>query len=127
MEGYHGADRRRFPRFKTYLDVSVRKMDSFATYSNAVANDIGIGGIRISIPYAQESMAINQVVELVVDAVGESVDPIYAIGRIAWIEPHKRGRGFDLGIALTYIKERDKELFRQCLSAHEKAYVKTKS
>jgi len=108
-------ERREYPRLKRDLIVEFRRMDSMKNYHDSVVDDISAGGFKIEVAFGGRPLAINEVIEIAIRDPEQKDKVIKAIGRVAWIKQKEDKHGHDMGVMLTYIKEEDKEKFRQYL------------
>ena len=111
------TDRRKYARLKKRLNVEFRPMDVVGEYSRSEHNHISLGGLRVDTP-PSGALMLGQMVELhLVDPKGK-LDPLQALGKVAWIRKKDTGQGFESGIALTFMAEGAHSKFSEYILNH---------
>lgn len=111
-------ERRKYPRIKKELVAGFRKAESLANHVNAISKDVGCEGVKIEVRELPEGFEAGQTVEISLK-VNPEMNPISALGRIAWISPNLEEGGFEIGVKLVHIKPEDRKTFEEFIKKEE--------
>lgn len=114
-----GEERRRYQRMQKNLSVGIKKLESLGPDIECRSENIGIGGLKIEVPFLEDSYVVNQNIELTINEPEKNQEPLKAFGKIIWMREKKNKPGFEIGIMLTYIRKEDRERFMGYLSKEE--------
>lgn len=92
------AERRKFLRFNTPLDVEFRTLTLNPIFGKALAKDLSREGIRFGV---QQTLPVGTPVEICMNVPGDNL-PVFATGKVAWAD------GLDAGVKLTKISHNDR-------------------
>jgi len=112
-------DRREYPRLSRHLHARFRRMDSMEVYKDAATDDISIGGFRVDVAFFGQPFQIGQVIEITIGEFQKDFEPLKAIGRVVWIKDNEDNYSHEIGIAFTYIRDKDKECITKYICEEE--------
>ena len=92
------AERRKFLRFNTPLDIEYRTLTLNPIFGKALAKDLSREGMRFG---AKQPLAVGTTVEICLNVPGDNL-PVFATGKVAWAD------GLDAGVKLTKINQQDR-------------------
>ncbi|MCG3175974.1 MAG: hypothetical protein MOGMAGMI_00912 [Candidatus Omnitrophica bacterium] len=92
------AERRKYMRFNTPMDVEYRTLTLNPIFGKALAKDLSREGVRFGV---KQSIPVGTPVEICLNVPGDNL-PVFATGKIAWAD------GFEAGVKLTKIQQRDR-------------------
>ncbi len=92
------AERRKFLRFNTPLDMEYKTLTLNPIFGKALAKDLSREGVRFGL---KENVSIGTPVEIRFNVPGDNL-PVFATGKIAWAD------GLDAGVRLTKINKDDR-------------------
>jgi c-di-GMP-binding flagellar brake protein YcgR len=111
-------EKRNFPRLDTRVEVKYRVLLEPEKRSSAESIDLSMGGLRIVLT---QSLKIGTLMELEVK-VPEYALPIYAMGRVAWIETvpvgEISGGNYETGIEFLRLDDFDRSRLNEYLIKH---------
>ena len=110
------AERRRYMRFSTPLNVEYKTLALNPIFGKALAKDLSREGMRFGL---KQDLPVGTTVEIQLDVPGDNL-PVFATGKVAWAD------GLDAGIRLTRISQNDRArvleyVYRQWLRDSKKA------
>ncbi len=117
----NAADRRKYLRFDTPLDLEFKTLTLNPIFGKALAKDLSRDGVRFGI---QQTIASGTPVELCMTVPGDNL-PVFATGRVAWAD------GLEAGVRLTKISQRDRTrvleyVYREWLKTRPRMAKETK-
>lgn len=92
------AERRKYMRFNTPLDVEYRTLTLNPIFGKALAKDLSREGVRFGV---KQDIPVGTPVEISMNVPGDNL-PVFAAGKVAWAD------GLDTGIKLTKISQKDR-------------------
>ena len=92
------AERRRFLRFNTPLDIEYRTLTLNPIFGKALAKDLSREGLRFPVKH---NLPIGTAVEICLNVPGDNL-PVFVTGKVAWAD------GLDAGVKLTKISVEDR-------------------
>ena len=110
------TEKRRYPRLNKKFDIAFRKAESMKDHNKAATVDVGLGGFKMETECINESLGVGKIIEMTIEDPEADVEEINAFGRVAWIRQKQDGPGFEVGIALTYMKKEDQARFAAYLN-----------
>jgi len=110
------AERRRYMRFNTPLDLEYRTLTLNPIFGKALAKDLSKEGLRVGL---KQDVPVGTSVEICLNVPGDNL-PVFATGKVAWAD------GLDAGVKLTKISQSDRArvleyVYRQWLHTSKKA------
>ncbi len=97
-EGSKSAERRKFLRFNTPIDMEYKTLTLNPIFGKALAKDLSREGVRFGL---KRSVPVGTPVELRLNVPGDNL-PVFATGKVAWAD------GLDAGVRLTKISTDDR-------------------
>jgi hypothetical protein len=112
------AERRKYLRFNTPLDVEYKTLTLNPIFGKALAKDLSREGIRFG---SKHPLPIGTSVEISMSVPGDNL-PVFATGKVAWVD------GLDAGVKLTKISHTDRTrmleyVYKEWLKNSGKAYA----
>ncbi len=92
------AERRKFIRFNTPVNLEYRSLTLNPIFGKALAKDLSREGVRVEL---REPVPIGTMLELSLNVPGDNL-PVFATGKIAWAD------GLEAGLKLTKINPSDR-------------------
>lgn len=92
------AERRKFMRFNTPMDLEYRTLTLNPIFGKALAKDLSREGVRFGV---KQGIPVGTPVEICLSVPGDNL-PVFATGKVAWAD------GFEAGVKLTKIQQRDR-------------------
>lgn len=92
------AERRKFLRFNTPLDMEYKTLTLNPIFGKTLAKDLSREGVRFGI---KQAVPVGTSLEISMTVPGDNL-PVFATGKIAWAD------GFDAGVKLTKISQNDR-------------------
>lgn len=111
------VDRRRFPRLSKKLQASCRVIGTLERYSGAVTHNISPGGLKLDLQLTGNPPHVSKEIEIAIaDPSEKKMHPINMIARVIWVKEKDDGRGFEMGVAITYMQDSDRRRFSKYAS-----------
>lgn len=92
------AERRKYLRFNTPLDIEYRTLTLNPIFGKALAKDLSREGVRFDL---KQTVPVGTAVEICMNVPGDNL-PVFATGKVAWAD------GLDAGVKLTKISHNDR-------------------
>lgn len=93
-----GAERRKYMRFNTPLEVEYQTLTHNPIFGKALAKDLSREGMRFSLKHP---IPAGTSLEICVNVPGDNL-PVFATGKVAWAD------GLEAGLKLTKISQGDR-------------------
>ena len=94
----NAAERRRYMRFDTPVDLEFRTLTLNPIFGKTLARDLSREGMRVGL---KQNVPSGTPIELCMNVPGDNL-PVFATGRVAWAD------GLEAGIRLTKISHQDR-------------------
>ncbi len=103
---------RTYPRFKKQVTLSWRKASSDEKFVEGETIEVGEGGFRIEL---KKERKVGESLEFTINDPDEPYNPIALIGYITWVERRDEDGGFEAGIKITHVNDKDRPRFSRLL------------
>ena len=97
-KGTSMAERRRFMRFHTAMDVEYKTLTLNPIFGKTLAKDLSREGVRVGV---KQDVPVGTTLEISLNVPGDNL-PVFATGKVAWAD------GLEVGVKLTKINLQDR-------------------